>query len=394
MLNDYCFHEIFKNLSLRDLANFKESCRRFATVADMGFYRKTLGSLFFDCQENIDQKPLHWDDKVSEALRMMKLFGRFVNRLTIGCDRLDGTKWSEIFEIINEHCNEKLKSLVLFGDTIGLIKEADVVLIADVLKNVETIQLGPYFDYNDSKEFINILSRCENARSIILASHISTTVHKTIFQKNVNLIALELIGSITDSDFKLIVDNLMNTRLEEFTVGISWLPSSRTVPGGNLSQILRLNHLKRICIHCYHMDINPFLLTVDASKSLNVLSLSGALLDISALVSITRLKVLKIGFDCSFVENLLTSVLVLCGNKNFEHLLLLCYKDAIDEETFLGIVAERKASTAGHCLHLTLSHEIYTESLMAIPSYLLQENKKTIKLIDGDDRNYEYYYLE
>lgn len=384
MLNDDCLLEIFKYLSLHDLANFKEIYRSLGDVVDVQFIRITRGSIYLSCDANTNKN-----------LQIIKQFGSSVRRLTLHYLILRSIswyspEWSEIFSTINEHCNN-LKSL-----TVTTITQADVRLIANILKNVKRIYLGSY-SLDVPLEIVNILSYCENVSSITLYSKINVNLQPKIFQRNQNLLRLELNETIKDSNLKTIVDNLMNSRLEEFYVSVKAITSS----DGNLFELLRLNYLKRLCIYCYSLDIGPFLRNVDAFHSLNVLSLSNAILngnDVVTLARTTRLKVLKLGpFSRCATSSSFECVLDLCGNKNFEHLIFLCYShrniDTMDAAKYLELVEKRNASTAEKCLHLTLNHDIHVACLNSIRSELLEANKGTIKLIDRWDRDYEYYNI-
>lgn len=386
MLNDFCFLEIFKHLSVIDLANFKENYGILGAVVDMEFSRKTSGSFFFGCRDRMDK-----------ALQIIRQFGASIKDLTINYHDWYETEWSEIFAVINEHCNDNLKALTLCGDAVGLIKSSDVLLIADILKHVEILELknmNNEIRSNYSQDFVNILSHCENARSIALISYIDIDVHPTMFQTNKNLSKLKLHGL---SNLETIVDGLLNAPLEEFTVS-SVKEEEDNSSAENIAQLFRLNRLKRLCIDCWYMDVSNFLQNVDASNSLTVLSLSNVHLDetnIAALGRMSRLKVLKLRYSCCHTtEMLFESVLVLCGNKNFEHLILICYQASIAEADFMKLIEKRKASAAEKCLNLTLIKILYVQCLQEIPSELLVANKETITLIDEDDATYEYYTLD
>lgn len=382
MLNDHCLLEIFKYLSVVDLANFKENFDVLGAVADMEFSKKTSGSFFFGSRDRMDK-----------ALQIIRQFGSAIKDLTINYHGWYETDWRNIFSTINEHCSDELKALALCGDAVGRINESDIWFIADVLKNVETLELKnlncevrPMF----SHDFVNILRHCENVRSIELTSYIDMEVHASLFRVNKKLSKLKLLGL---SDLKTIIDGLLDaTRLEELTV--SSVTDAVESFADNVSHLCRLNHLKRLSIDCCYMDITPFLRTLNAANALNILSLSNAELDIATLAQLTRLKVLKLRHCCLTTKLLFDSVLDLCGNKNFEHLILLCYHEPIDEMNFLKLVEKRKASMAEQPLCLTLKNCFYVQTLKAIPSELLVANEETIRLIDEDDPNYEYYALD
>lgn len=385
MLNDYCLLEIFKHLSVIDLANFKENYENLGAIVDMEFLRKTSGSFFFGCRHRMDT-----------ALQIIRQFGSSITDLTINYHDYYEIEWSEIFSVIKEHCSGQLKALALCGDAVGRIKETDILLIADTLKNVETLELKN-LNYelrtNYSQDFKNILSRCENARSIALISYIDIDVHPALFQKNKNLSKLKLHGL---SNLEMIVDGLLNTRLEEFSV--SSVKEKEKSFYENITQLFQLNHLKRLSIDCWYMDVGSFLCHVDASNSLNVLSLSNIHLDetnIAALGRMSRLKVLKLRYSCCHTTEMrFESVLVLCGNKNFEHLILMCYQEPINEDNFMKLIERRKASTAEKCLNLILMNMLYVQSVKEVPCELVEANRETIKLIDEDDATYEYYTLD
>lgn len=72
ILNDNCFLQIFKYLSLIDLANFKETYKCRGPVADMEFCRKTRRSFGFCCNRN-----------KNEMIQIMEQFGSSISRLTL-----------------------------------------------------------------------------------------------------------------------------------------------------------------------------------------------------------------------------------------------------------------------------------------------------------------------
>lgn len=380
ILNDYCLLEIFKHLSVIDLANFKEVCGTVA--ADMEFTRMTRGSFFFGCK-----------DKMDNALQIIKQFGELIKDLTINYHAWYEREWSEIFSVINEHCNETLKSLTLCGDAVGLITNADILLIVDVLNNLEALELRN-LNYevrtNYTQDFVNILPYCVNAKSIELISYIDIDVKSTLFQSNKVLSKLKLRGL---SDLSAIVDGLMNTQLEEFVV--SSIKKDVSSFYENYSQLSRLGNLKRLCIDCWYTDVSPVVLKMNDFSSLSVLSLSNAELDLKILKHLTRLKVLKLRNSCCSTTNFpFESVVLLCGIEHFEHLILLCYREPIVNSNFLKIIENRKMGTNRNRLHLALMNGVYVETLKSIPFEMLEAHKETIMLIDDNDPNYEYYSLD
>lgn len=290
MLNDYCLLEIFKYLSLHDLANFKETYGSVGSLADIDFNRKTRGVLLFAREETIH-----------EALQIVKQFKASVNYLTFYYKSMRQTRLSDIFTAVNGQCGEQLKKLEVCGSATGLTKEGFVLSI------------------------------------------------------KVNLMY------------------------------------SRT------------------------FDIYPFLRIANDFNFLNVLSLSDPRLvetKIQVLARIARPKVLKLEYGCEMKINThFECLLILCGNKNFEHIVFFCnltpfdrknidqdlrrdrHFDCIDKANYLKIVEKRQASAADNCLHLTLSIGLYFASLNSIPCELLEAKKRTIKLIDRYDSSYEYHNL-
>lgn len=374
MLNDHCLLLIFKHVSLLDLANFKEVCGWLSSATDMEFTTKTRGTLSLEWEEN---------RKIDEDLQIIKQFGEYVERLSVSYSISHEARWSEIFSVINEHCSETLKALVLRGSAIGVM-EAEILMISNILKGVESIELGYFVDYK------NVLTHCKCVKSIQIFSSTDGFDVQNIFLQNENLLQLMWFGRIRSDDFETIVDSLMNGRLEELT-----LKSTELNFNENVAQLLRLNYLKRLSIDCHRMDICAFLQNVDAFNSLNVLSLSFVRLDervIGILGRITRIKVLKLS-GLLATDSPFESVLVLCGNRHFEHLLLFCYAENIDQEKYMRIAKKRIASMPEKSLNLILLHFIYTASLQVIPPELLEAVKETVKFVEFD-RNYEYYNLE
>lgn len=377
-LNYDCILKIFKYLSLLDLANVRDAYPSVGELTGIEFSRRKSALTF------------GYKDKSPETLRLLEEFGPSAKDLNFDDACFSGIEWTWVFTVINGQRNEKLKGLGLCGDAVGFITRADISLIADVLKNVETVKLQNRYDDTN----VSILSHCQNARSITLHSAIDFDAYTTIFRENVNLMKLKLCGPITGRKLLIIVDNLSHTRLEELYLRFWWSKNTDR----NVCQLVRLKHLKRLSIDCTCVNIHAFLQTVDTFNSLNVLSLSNLRLDatnIALLERITRLKVLKLRCDCPQMATTAGNshfdvVMALCKNKNFEHLLLFCCKKVIDQANYLMLIQGRRASGAENCLHLTLRHEIYTSSLKWIPLEMLEAYKGTIKVIDEWDRNYEY----
>lgn len=376
VLNTNCFLEILKRLSLHDLANFKETYDRLGAIADMDFYRRTFGTLSFEDENMID-----------EALQIIKQFGSSVNDLRFNYKSLNGSTWSEIFSVVNEHCNEKLKHLSLIGDSIGLIEKANVSLITEILRKVETLKLINW-NKNDRwpKDFIDIVSCCESVTDITLVALGGIDVPEAMFQMNKSLQSLQWFGRMKGDDLNTIIHNLLHTRLENLI-----LQSTKLEPNENesLLQIEKLNRLKSLCIDCNRVDIGPFLLNLALCSSLNDLSLCNARLDgsnVEALGRMAQLDTLRLDTNCFFAtSSQFESVLVLCANTNLDYIHILCYEGAINRTNFLRLVEKRKYSDAGKCLLLTLRHVVYTASLLEVPYDLLVANVKTITLIDEYD---------
>lgn len=382
-LNDHCLLEIFKRISLLDLANFKKIYGQLGAVADIAFFKSTRGLLYFGYEKKID-----------ENLRIIKGFGPSIDGLIIDYKKLSGrsgTKWSNIFRAINKRCGKTLKEFTLCGEAVRQVTGVHVSLIGNILKNIETLKIGDYAPI----ELIDNLAYCKNARSITLFCTVDIDLHPTIFRTNKNLLQLKLFKPIHDKHLKTIVDNLMNSRLEELAVMINMTKSSSQ----NIVQLLRFNYLKRLYIDCCDVNLDFFLLNLDSSRSLSVLSLSGVRLDeanIATLGRIARLKVLKLKFCNLVTSSPFESLLILCGNMNIEHLVLThaIHLNRIDEENFLAMIETRKASTAKNCLHLTLDYQIYSATLKAISSQLLEANKEQIKFIYELDLNYENKFFD
>lgn len=385
MLNDDCFLEIFKYLSLIDLANFKDTYKSLGAVVDMEFTRKTKGSLEF-C----------YPATIPDVLEITKQFGSSIVRLTIS-----SKNWSEIFSAVGVHCTEKLKSLSVIGMGVERIKEADVSLIADVLKNIETLNINvhsrysAFLGYGDggSNEFFSILSHCKKAKSIELFHAMGMDLPQTIFQRNTNILMLKMRGWTNACYLKPIVENLMHTPLQELIVKAVDTDSIK-----GLLELLRLRNLKRLSVYCGYSNANDFVRNVDALDSLTRLSLSSVeRLDetsIAKLGRMTRLTVLQL-IECYFNTGFFETLVVLCENENLEHLRFLCQPmdvDAVDKVNFLKLIEKRKA--AENCLHLTIWKPAYIASVEAITPELLESNKGTIKLIDIENCNYEYYRYE
>lgn len=386
LLNEYCFLEIFKHLSLGDLANFKEVYRSVGAVADREFSSRTDGSLYFNKNKGIND------------IQIIKQFGSSIDHLAFFYDMSDYNNWNEIFSALNLHFKGNLKSLSLLGESAETITEDDVLLIVRILRNIEMLKVG---NYGKSCVFPFMLSHCENVKDLKLNFKIDKNHQQTIFQKNKNLLQLEMNMRIKDIDLKTIVDNLMNTRLKYLRIKI-W---RTTTLDGNIHLLNQLPYLKRLSIHCMDVNANSFLWNgfQPGFQSLKVLCLSWVHLDeagVVALGTMSRLKVLSLNF-CFFRSSHINdfyfeSLLFLCGNRSIEHLKYLLRSSffaGIDEVNFLKLIKKRKDRAAEKCLHLTLEYDIYRKTLLKIPSALLEANQCTIKVIDSNDQNYKYYDL-
>lgn len=376
MLNDYCLLEIFQYLSVLDLANFKSICADIGAIADREFDKKTRGSLDFD-----------YDHSMADVLQIIGQFGQFVRDLSITCNSLGDTKWNDIFTAIKKHCKQTLRKLGLRGDALVYMTAADVSLIADVLKNVETLDLVANVVYPQEL----LLAQCENVKSVTLLSETDVNLDPTIFQNNKHLQQLTLCGRSKDSDVRTLINNVMNTRLEELYLKLT----GRHFYEGpmeliRLKYLKRLKHLKRLTIYsCFNVGISPLLQSVNTSlDSLTALTLMNAQLngnDIESLGRLTRVTYLKLGF-CTMAANIhFDALLILCGNKHFERLVLACYKIVVNKANFSRLIQKRKASAAVNCLHVTLNRSIYTASLEATPAALFAANADTIKLMDHNN---------
>lgn len=380
MLNDDCLLAIFKYVTLHDLVSFKEAYKSLGAAVDTEFSRRTRGSLDLGYKDNVD-----------ETLQIIKQFGTSIKDLKFKDVCWNSKIWDDVFTVMKEHCHETLQGLSLCGDGVESINMANIRSIADVLRNLNELRLDNRYD--DVNNFI--LSYCVNVTSVTLVSNFDVVKHKTMFRQNVNLLKLKLFGPISADKLKIVVDNLVHSKLEELALKFTW--SSWT--NRDLNQTIRLKYLKRLSIGCMCTDIDRFLPNVNAFNSLDTLSLTNIQLNakcIEALGRINKLKVLKLRCDCgqaasTTVNSHFDAVIVLCGNQSFEHLLLFCCKEVIDQRRFLQLVRKRRESTAERRLHLTLRHEIYTASLKAIPTGLLEANVGTLTLIDEWDRNYEHY---
>lgn len=387
MLNDFCLLKVFKHLSINDLANFKEAFEDRAPIVDMEFSSMTNGSLDFGFNDN------------ENIIETIKQFGPLVKKLSIYYDKLRRTTWEDIFSAIKDHCNENLKDLSLNGRSIRSIKEDKIPIIAKVLKNLETLELEDEEDtqHRFYKEYVEIVSYCFNIHTLTFTSIVDINQHPTLFLDNIRLSKLKWCGPKDDGSLEMIVDNLMMTELKELVISFMEM----TQGNGNFSEFLRLRCLKRLSIDCKFVDIRSFLSDIDVvPNSLNLLTLSFALLDhenIETLGRTKQLNILKLCEDCVLVTNSwIAPLLTLCRNKSFEHLLIFCCGTgaAMDKKNFLEIVEARKSSGSEKCLHLALSHSVFDASVKAIPAELLEQNKSILKLIDERDNDYEYNNLD
>lgn len=346
MLNDHCFLEVFKHLSVHDLANFAEAYGSVATVVGMEFNRKTGGSLLFDSEVKID-----------DVLQIIKQFGPSVQSLRIICDRLmDRTKWNEIFSIINEHCNDKLKLLDISGKATRFITIDDSLLIVDLGKKIETLNIGNHISILES---IEILSRCITATSMTTFTPIHIDQHDSILQIKGKQLRLQLCERMDERDLKKIGNDLVHTRLKALCLNLSMTTSSIVLPLF-LQNVVAFNSLISLIIVMAPLD--------EAS--------------VAALGRLKQLKALKLTFCRWTTYSSIESLIVLCGNQNLENLTIVCASldFTIDVPLFQRMIETRKASSA-RCLNLILSYRIYTASIKAIPPNVLKWNKATIILI-------------
>lgn len=375
MLNDYCFHQIFKHLSLIDLANVKEAYDSLGVLADMEFSRKTGRSFQLLCNENVD-----------DALTVMKQFGSSVHRLKINYSSVCDASWSEILTVVKEHCNGTLQKLSLVGDGLRLIKKDRILIIADILKNIKRIRLSTS---TMVYPLIDALSHCENAEVISVRAIHQIDLPDSIFQNNKNLVELRWKVRPTDENIRIMVDNLLNNqRFERLVLG-----QGNTF--NNISELLRLNRLTSLSLSSFGLppmqtDSNRglFLQNFDNSSSLSELNFTRIFLSEAEFVTLSQLNQLKVLglFWCGLRFE---SLLILCTNNNFERILV---RDGghvfkMDESKFLELIGERKSSNPKNCLHLR-----WDEPQHAIPIQCLEANKETIKLIE-DPRYSRFRYL-
>lgn len=400
MLDAKCLLEIFKYLSPYDLANVKDICQRLGELADLEFSSESRKSLVF--------KKHH----IEEHIKVLKAFGPFVKDLAIYFRNPDEiASWRDFLSVMNGHCTENLKRLVLRGRALSYVTKEDVLLMKESLKNIEELVIICWYK---SEVFGYILSQCEKAKTIILECELDyktlmSSLH-TLIQKNKDLVHLELFWEVgatgyNDSTLKSVVDILMNTKLEQLAFGFYdpndfnlYIPDERP----NLNPVVRLKQLKNIGIYNFCCsEVNSFLEN-SVISSLNELALACGIIDqklTATLGQMTQLKVLKL-INCKFGTDavcttaaVFTTILGLCESKNIEHLMVL-YDDSFDlpieKQDFLKIIEKRKSSKAENCLHLTLNRAIYKASLKAISSVILEANKGIVKLMDQHDSSYEY----
>lgn len=206
---------------MTDLANFKTAYQSRGAAVDAAFCRKTRGSLEFD--DKIE---------IKKALRLTKLFGSYVVRLTFyyrlkckvdACD--NKYLLYKTLVAMEEYFLGYRRTLQCWKVKIVVPNRWDCWTyrgsrcFADrqCIEEHRNVRNG----YVDSiSSFRDILSYCENVRSIILDSGTIYLLPETTFDKNENLLTLKIRGWIGGSDLRQIVDKLINTRLEEMSFEI------------------------------------------------------------------------------------------------------------------------------------------------------------------------------
>lgn len=146
MLNDYCLLELFKYLSLHDLANFKETYRSLGAAVDMAFYRKTRGTLLFAREENMH-----------EAFQIVRQFRTSVTYLTFYYKDMRGIRLSKLFSVVYKHCNEKVNKLEVCGSTTSFSKEGNVLSIQLNSMYGRYTNIDPFLRIVDDFNSLNVL---------------------------------------------------------------------------------------------------------------------------------------------------------------------------------------------------------------------------------------------
>lgn len=374
ILNDDCCLKISEYLSLHDMANAKVAFRCLRYLADMEFERRTRGSL-----------ELKWctEEQISNDLQLLKNFGPFIKDLFIhyNLKKTNKIEWNEVFSAIT--CCNDLRSLTLSGDTVRFIKNDYGNHIKRIIKNVKSFSLVHSCHNSDESydDFTSDFSKCQKSAAITLGSPSQSrpVLRHTMFHSKFTKPKIK-------NSFKFVVDHIIDIQLKRIKITI------HTPAIESLFRILSLSSLE--CLHVeITTDIYPLLEVISASNSINVLTLKAKLksLDIMLLGQMNRLNILQLHSDTQIaVISEYGALLHLSANENLEHFLFLCITEPIDDVKFQKIVNTRKCSPAAKCLHLCLPQKIHSETMLIIPSEMLEANKQTIKFVDFSNCNNLY----
>lgn len=252
-LNDDCLFEIFKYLSISDLAALKQSHRRLIHVVDE-FYTRYCAHV------NVNYE-VDYDDTANE----IKHFGHLVRKISMDFDTIRSDEFECKYVALLKHCT-----------ALDALEFVDIHL-KDCLMAAIPIQI---FGNLSSLKFVHYHCSVRKMKCILNACD-------PIKLKELFLIDSHL-SNVSDHLWGFIAKRMINLEALNFELNVR---STRYAT--NVMELQKLEKLKELSIECNLQPISPILLVLGLVKSLEQLELFDILLAQNISDAINNLKNLR-----------------------------------------------------------------------------------------------------
>lgn len=310
-LNDDCILDILHRLSLLDLCNVRDTCKRLRILSEY-YFNTMYRTLNFNSRSiKSDQWKLLTQD---ETKTILMSFGHQIDALTLNADSFSATS-DEILQTINDYCSDqKLQHLKL----IKFAFDDDIIENCQRLFSiVEKFTINKC--YGDDKLFEKLFNKCTALKNLELLrqfnidgtclqntypnlegfalisnDNFDPLLVNTFFTKNPQLKVLKLIGCnfVDDEIFPIISDHLIN--LESLSIRLVHVTS---LFEENVLNLLKLQHLRKLEFNCGVRPINAFINGLAMTNTIECLGITSAEITVdlcSALGNLKNLQTLKL----------------------------------------------------------------------------------------------------
>lgn len=313
-LNDDCLIEIFNNLSIVDLCAVGATCIRFNQITQAVFARDHRSIDFGQAKQEKHKSSKLICDRLTlhETRNLLLHFGHVINQIHVDSSAFKTKNLHRIFDLIVRHC----PNLNVLSINDVYLKNSTIMRCRTLFNGLSELKTRECHMRNGHKQ---IFKNCGNLSKLEVKSEYSMDGSSLRMSfENLRSASLISICCITADDLYRFIE--LNTKLKNLVIincayiydeifekigvllpeleSLSISIDDFTNLAQNLNHLLSLNSLKELKLNCSLYSIATFVHKLAEKGVIEVLHISGGVLDehlVDALCACKSLKSLKLG---------------------------------------------------------------------------------------------------